>query len=177
MDRQLLSRWWCTRFWRTVAVIFSNSLVYTLNRLCYDARINKEAIMSVLMKLLIAGGIMGVLDALWLGYVAKKLYYGEMGAVLLDKPNVIPAALFYVIYIIGVVVFVINPALEKDSVSYALGYGALFGLVAYATYDLTSLAVVKGFSTKIVVIDLIWGALLTVVVAAGTVLVVQKWLS
>ncbi len=131
--------------------------------------------MDILVKLLVAGGVMGLLDFIWLGYVAKKLYYDEMGKILLEKPNMTAALLFYVIYVIGVVVFVINPALAKDSLAHAVGYGALFGLVAYATYDLTSLAVVKGFSTKIVVIDLLWGMALTAAVAAVAFVVVQKW--
>lgn len=129
--------------------------------------------MDILLRLLIAGGIMGVLDFFWLGFVAKKLYYSEIGKLLLDKPNMVPALIFYVIYVVGIVVFVVNPALEKGSWLQALGFGALFGFVAYATYDLTNLSTLKDFSTKIVVIDMIWGALLTAVVAAGTVALVQ----
>ena len=129
--------------------------------------------MDLLIRLLIAGGIMGILDFVWLGFIAKKLYWGEMGKLLLDKPNMIPALIFYVIFVVGVVVFVVNPALAKDSWQYALGLGAFFGFVAYATYDLTNLATMKGFSAKIVIIDMIWGAALTAVVAAGTVFLVQ----
>lgn len=131
--------------------------------------------MELIVKLLVAGGVMGLLDFVWLGYIAKKLYYGEMGAILLEKPNMVAALLFYVVYVIGVVVFVINPALVKDSLLYAAGYGALFGLVAYATYDLTSLAVVKGFSVKVVVIDLLWGMALTAVVSSVAFMAVSKW--
>jgi uncharacterized membrane protein len=132
--------------------------------------------MELLIKLLVTGGAMGLLDFIWLGFVAKKLYYGEMGKILLEKPQMAPALLFYVIYVIGVIVFVVNPALSKDSLAHAAGYGALFGLVAYATYDLTSLAVVKGFSLKITIIDLAWGAVLTAVVASLAFLAV-KWVS
>lgn len=129
--------------------------------------------MELLVKLLAAGAIMGVLDFIWLGFVAKKLYYGEMGKILLEKPNMAPALLFYAIYVVGVVAFVITPALEKGSWVYALGYGALFGFVAYATYDLTNLATLKGFSSKIVVIDLVWGAALTAVVSVGAYVIVK----
>lgn len=131
--------------------------------------------MELLVKLLVTGGVMGLLDFLWLGFIAKKLYYGEMGSILLEKPNLVAAMIFYVIYVIGVIVFVVNPALEKGSLAYAAGYGALFGLVAYATYDLTNLAVVKGFTTKIVVIDLLWGVLLTTLVASAAFLVIDRW--
>ena len=133
--------------------------------------------MELIIKLLIAGGVMGVLDFVWLGFVAKSLYHKEMGSILLEKFNLVPALVFYVIYVIGVVMFVVNPALEKQSLLHALGYGALFGLVAYATYDLTSLAVIKGFSTKIVVIDMLWGMAITAAVSGGTYLVVRQWLS
>ena len=133
--------------------------------------------MDIILRLIIAGGIMGVLDFVWLGYIAKALYHKEMGAILLEKFNMVPALVFYVIYVIGVVMFVVNPALEKQSLLHALGYGALFGLVAYATYDLTSLAVIKGFSTKIVVIDMLWGMAITAAVSGGTYLMVRQWLS
>jgi uncharacterized membrane protein len=130
---------------------------------------------ELIIKLLVAGGVMGLLDFVWLGYAAKSLYFKEMGSILLEKFNMVPALLFYVIYVIGVVVFVVNPALAKGSLGHAIGYGAAFGFVAYATYDLTSLAVVKGFSSKIVVIDMLWGALLTAVVAGVTYAVVHRW--
>jgi uncharacterized membrane protein len=126
------------------------------------------------LRLLIAGGIMGVLDFVWLGFVAKKLYEKELGGLLLDKPNMAAALAFYVLYVVGVVLFVVNPAVDAASWRHALGYGALFGLVAYATYDLTNLATIKGFSSKIVAIDLIWGAFITSVVAAGTYALVSQ---
>ena len=132
--------------------------------------------MTLFVRLLIAGVTMGILDFIWLGFAAKKLYADEMGSLLLDKFNMAPALLFYAIYIVGVVVFVINPALAKSSLAHAAGYGALFGLVAYATYDLTSLAVIKGFSLKVTVIDMIWGALLTAVVSVVTYVAVKQWL-
>jgi uncharacterized membrane protein len=131
--------------------------------------------MEIFVQLLVAGAVMGVLDFIWLGYVGKRLYDKEIGSILLEKPNMKAALIFYALYVIGTVVFVINPALANDSLTYAVGYGAFFGLVAYATYDLTSLAVLKGFTPKIVVIDLLWGAALTAVVSSVTFLVVSLW--
>ncbi len=131
--------------------------------------------MDVVIKLLVAGGVMGLMDFLWLGYVAKKLYYGEMGALLLKKFNTMPALLFYAIYVVGTIIFVVNPALEKSSWQHALGYGALFGFATYATYDLTNLATLKGFSTKVVVVDLLWGTFLTAVVCVLTYLAMKGW--
>src|SRR3990167_9666768 len=108
--------------------------------------------MELIVKLLAVGGVMGVLDFLWLRFAARKLYESEMPGMLLDKPNALAAAGFYVIYVVGVVYFVVTPALEKGSWMYVLGSGALLGLFAYATYGLTNLAVFKGFTTKAVLI-------------------------
>jgi uncharacterized membrane protein len=117
---------------------------------------------------------MGVLDALWLMFVANKFYKSQIGNLLLDKPNMVPAIIFYVIYVVGVVAFVIAPALEKGSLVHAVGYGALFGLVAYATYDLTNLSTLKGFTSKVVIVDLLWGAFITAAVAGIAYLILHK---
>ena|SRR5687768_4136651 len=129
-----------------------------------------------IIRFLVAGGIMGVLDALWLVLVANNFYKSQLGSLLLEKPNMPAAILFYIIYVVGIVAFVISPALEKQSWQHALGYGALFGLVAYATYDLTNLATLKGFTLKLVAVDLLWGAALTGVVSLATYLIVNQWL-
>lgn len=129
---------------------------------------------DIALRLLVAGGVMGVLDWIWLGTVAKTFYRSQIGKLLLDKPNMTAAVLFYIIYVVGVVTFVITPALEKGSLSYAIGRGALFGFVAYATYDLTNLATMKGFTTKVVVVDLAWGAFLTAVVAGVTFAILHR---
>lgn len=133
--------------------------------------------MEIIVRFVIAGVVMGVLDAFWLSVVANKFYKSQIGQLLLDKPNMVAAVAFYVVYLIGVVIFVINPALEKGPWLYALGYGALFGLVAYATYDLTNLATLKDWPVKLVIIDLLWGMALTATVAAVTYGVVRTWLS
>ena len=130
-----------------------------------------------IIRLVIAGGIMGVLDALWLSVVATKFYKSQIGQLLLDKPNMTAAVVVYIIYVVGIVAFAVSPALEKNSWQTALGNGALLGFVAYATYDLTNLATLKGFTTKVVVVDLIWGTLLTGVVSLATYWVIKQWIS
>lgn len=132
--------------------------------------------MELLIKLLAVGGIMGILDFAWLRFGARKLYESEMPGMLLDKPNVVPAALFYIIYVIGVVYFVVNPAIEKDSWTQALIGGAMLGFVGYATYGLTNLAVFKGFTAKAVTIDLAWGTLLTAITAVGAFFIVKAFM-
>lgn len=129
---------------------------------------------NVFLQLLVASGVMGVLDFIWLGTVAKTFYRTQIGKLLLDKPNMTAAVLFYAIYVVGIVTFVISPALEKGSLSYALTRGALFGFVAYATYDLTNLATMKGFTSKVVAVDLLWGTVLTAVVAAVTYAILNR---
>lgn len=129
---------------------------------------------SIVVQLLVTGGVMGLFDYIWLRFVANSFYKSQIGQLLLDKPNMGAAVLFYIIYVVGVVVFVLSPALEKGSLAYAAGYGALFGFVAYATYDLTNLATIKGFTTKLVVVDLIWGALLTAAVASIAYLILHR---
>jgi uncharacterized membrane protein len=132
--------------------------------------------MDILVRVLVAGGVMGLLDFLWLGYIAKSLYAAEIGKIMLPKPNWAAAIAFYLVYLIGVMVFVINPSIEKNSLNYALVYGALFGLVAYATYDLTNLATIKGFSLKVALIDMVWGMVITAAVSSITFWVVTKWI-
>lgn len=105
------------------------------------------------------------LDALWLGVVAQKLYQRAFGPMLLEKPNIGAAAAFYGLYLVGVVYFAVKPALEAGGWTRAVLNGALFGLIAYATYDLTNLATLKGFPVRVVAPDLIWGMVVTTTAA------------
>jgi uncharacterized membrane protein len=132
---------------------------------------------DLIVRVLVAGGVMGVFDALWLTVVASKFYKSQIGSLLLEKPNMTAAIIFYVIYVVGVVAFVISPALEKGSWQYALGYGALFGIVAYATYDLTNLSTLKGFTLKVVIVDMIWGVCLTAAVSVIAYGIIRQWFS
>ena len=120
---------------------------------------------------------MGAFDAFWLSVVANKFYISLIGGLLMDKPNMTAAVLFYVIYVVGIVMFVVTPALEKGSWQYATLYGALFGFVAYATYDLTNLATLKNWPVKLVVVDLAWGTLLTAAVSLLAYLAIKAWMS
>lgn len=123
---------------------------------------------SVVGQYLIAAAVFLVLDLLWLGFVAKGLYERFLGDLLADEPNVAAAVLFYAIFLAGLVYFVIAPAVEEGSLRSALLRGAAFGLVTYATWDLTSLAVIEGFPVAIVPIDVAWGAVLAASVSAVT---------
>ena len=106
-------------------------------------------------------------DMAWLGWIARDFYRDHLGALLLDRPNWTAAALFYLIYLAGLVWFALLPAHEADSWRVALLNGALFGFFAYATYDLTNLATLKGFPLKVALVDMAWGAVLTGATATG----------
>jgi len=121
----------------------------------------------------IAFGVFLIIDFIWLVFISRKLYDRELKHIKKEKINWLAAIIFYVIYIIGVVFFVVEPAIDKASLSYAVYGGALFGLVAYSTYDLTNLATMKGFPLKITIIDLIWGTFVTAAVSVLTFLLVK----
>lgn len=127
--------------------------------------------MEFVLQFLAAGVIFAVIDAIWIGVVANSFYKSEMGKLLRDKPDFVPAVIFYLIYILGMVVFAIRPALEQGSWTVALGLGALLGLVAYATYDLTNASTLKNWSKKVTLVDLAWGTGVTAVVSVLTYLV------
>ncbi len=101
------------------------------------------------------------IDAIWLTNAGPRIYAQEIGSLLRDRPDFVVAFLFYLLFVAGLVVFVIQPAVLAGSVSAAVVKGAFFGLVAYATYDLTNLATIKGFTMRIALIDMAWGAILS----------------
>ncbi|MBP7548789.1 MAG: DUF2177 family protein [Gemmatimonadaceae bacterium] len=107
------------------------------------------------------------LDLTWLGVVAKGFYNAQMGHLLRPDVQWGAALLFYLIYVAAIVVLCVVPAVEKQSMGRALALGAVFGLAAYAAFDLTSLALLKDFPTKVVYVDLAWGMVLTASVSAA----------
>jgi len=108
------------------------------------------------------------IDLIWLLVVAKNLYQQEMGSLMAPEPKLIAGLAFYLLYALGVTIFVIAPALSKQSWLYAVQYGALFGFFCYMTYDLTNLAVVRDFPTRLAFIDIAWGSAVTSVTAGFT---------
>ena len=125
----------------------------------------------------IAFALLLIIDMVWLLWLGRGFYVDEIGGLLLEQPNLIAAFAFYALYIAGLVYLVIAPAAEADSVTKAVISGAVFGLVAYATYDLTNLAVMKGFTLKIALIDMVWGMVLSAAVSGLTVKIVSLFQS
>ena len=113
------------------------------------------------------------LDLTWLGVVAKEFYRAQLGHLVRSDTQWVPALLFYLIYVAAAIVLCVQPAVERQSVARAIGTGALFGLAAYAAFDLTSLALLKDFPATVAVVDLAWGTVLTGSVCGASYLVAR----
>ncbi len=118
-------------------------------------------IKSVIISYLLTFVVFLMIDMLWLGVIAKNIYRKYLGNLLSDQVNWTAAFIFYFIYVLGISIFAIYPSVNKDSVYNAILMGALFGFFTYATYDLTNLATLKGWPLPIVIIDIIWGSVLS----------------
>jgi uncharacterized membrane protein len=102
-----------------------------------------------------------LVDMVWLGFAAKAFYRTNIGALLADQINIAAAVIFYLLYIVGIVIFAISPALESGAWRTSLIMGSLFGFFAYATYDMTNLATLRDWPVAVAVVDMAWGAFLT----------------
>ncbi|MBP7740930.1 DUF2177 family protein [Candidatus Woesebacteria bacterium] len=114
------------------------------------------------------------IDMIWLGLVAKKFYAKYLGFIMSPTVNWPAALIFYLLFIVGIVIFVITPALKQQSLLNAALLGALFGLITYATYDLTNLATIKNWPLIVTVVDMIWGATLSTLISVITYLIAKK---
>jgi len=123
---------------------------------------------------IIALPVFFVIDMVWLVLVAKKFYQEQIGFLMKPDINWFAAIIFYLLFIAGLIIFVISPAVEKHSWVHALLFGALFGLITYATYDLTNLATLKDWPLIVTVVDLIWGTVLASAISVITYLIANK---
>jgi uncharacterized membrane protein len=123
---------------------------------------------------LIALPVFFAIDMVWLGLVAKNFYQQQIGFLLKSNVNWLAAIIFYLLFILGLVLFVILPAYEKSSPLHTLLYGALFGLITYATYDLTNLATLKDWPLLVTIVDLIWGMTLAASVSFITYVIATR---
>lgn len=119
-----------------------------------------------------AAGAFGILDSLWLGWAAPNLYRPVIGEIMAQDVQIGAATIFYMVYIAGIVWFAIRPALESGRASDAALNGALLGGLCYATFDLTSQAVLKVWATHISIADILWGALATAIASS-----VSAWIT
>jgi uncharacterized membrane protein len=114
------------------------------------------------------------IDMVWLGLVAKNFYSQQIGYLMKTNVNWVAALIFYFLFVVGLVLFVISPAVEKQSWVYALTFGALFGLITYATYDLTNLATIKDWPLLVTIVDLVWGTVLAASVSVISFFIASK---
>lgn len=117
--------------------------------------------MRILIDYLLTMLIMIGLDGIWLGVLAKDFNKKHLGHLMRDKFMIAPAILFYLIYAAGLVYFVINPGFESKNLMKTVLSGALLGMIAYSTFDLTSLAVFKDWLVKLALIDILWGTFMS----------------
>ena len=115
------------------------------------------------------------IDFVWLSTMTASFYKPRLGALLAEQPNLAAAVVFYLLYVVGILLFAVLPALEKDSLALAARWGALFGLFTYATYELTNLATIRDWPVRVVVVDTLWGVVLCVAVAVVGFLI-GRWL-
>lgn len=126
------------------------------------------SISSVLKTYVAAVAVFLCMDMVWLGLLAKGVYAKYLGHLMRVIPNWPVAGLFYLLFVVGLVLFVLHPALQTHSFRHAVVFGALFGFFTYMTFDLTSLAVLKDFRWEIALIDMAWGTVLSGSVSALT---------
>jgi uncharacterized membrane protein len=108
-----------------------------------------------------------VLDAIWLGLVARTFYRDQLGELMRPQPSLGIAAVFYLFFAVAVVMLAVMPALSSESIAKALLFGAVLGLAAYGTYDITNLSTLKGWPVMVSVVDMIWGTVITAATAGG----------
>jgi uncharacterized membrane protein len=123
---------------------------------------------------LIALPVFFITDIIWLAFVARNFYQKQIGFLMKADINWLAAIIFYLLFVTGLVIFVITPAVSKGSWVNALVFGALFGLITYATYDLTNLATLKDWPMAVTVVDLIWGSTLASFISVITYLINDK---
>ncbi len=123
---------------------------------------------------LIALPVFFAIDMFWLGVIAKNFYKQQIGFLMTPNVNWAAAIIFYLVFILGLVLFVISPALAKSSLQHAIVFGALFGFITYATYDLTNLATLKDWPLTLTIVDLIWGSVLASSVSSVTYYIATK---
>ncbi|MGM0688155.1 MAG: DUF2177 family protein [Bacillota bacterium] len=118
----------------------------------------------ILLYLVVLGAFL-VIDMIWLGLVARTFYRDQLGYIMSLKVNWPAAIIFYLLFIVGLIFFVVYPSIGRDSWVYAFFSGAFFGLICYATYDLTNLATLKDWPLKVTLVDLAWGSFLSAVLS------------
>jgi len=131
--------------------------------------------MNFLKMYLIAFVVFLLIDAIWLSLIANDFYKKHLGFLMKDSPNFVAAGIFYLVFMVGLVYFVIMPGIDAGSIGKILLGGVLFGLITYATYDLTNLATIKDWPLTVTIVDLLWGSFLSTAISLATYLI-YNWI-
>ncbi|OUW95059.1 MAG: hypothetical protein CBD97_03495 [Pelagibacteraceae bacterium TMED237] len=123
---------------------------------------------------LIASIVFLIIDVIWLSFATKSFYRPLLGDLISEKPVLWAAGLFYILYMFGMAVIVIQPCIEPTNITRSLYTGFIFGLVAYGTYNLTNMAVIKNWSSTVVFVDMFWGGTLTAVSSTTGIYIAKK---
>jgi len=121
-------------------------------------------------------GVFFAIDMLWLGFVARSFYQKHLGFLMAPTPNWTAAIVFYLLFVLGILFFVVVPGLQAGSLKTTLLRAALFGLITYATYDLTNLATLQDWPVFASLVDIAWGMVLCVLVG-GSGFIIGQWLA
>lgn len=130
----------------------------------------------VFLSTFFAAAIFLIIDVIWLSFAVKSFYRPNLGDLLLDKPVMWAAVLFYLVYVFGLGVVIIEPQLTANDSLKFLFKAFIFGLVAYGTYNLTNMATIKGWSPSVVFVDMFWGGFLTAFSSYFGILIVKRFL-
>lgn len=130
--------------------------------------------MQYIYMYLSAGALFALVDVLWITYVVTPMYRANLGSIIAEKFAAAPAIAFYFLYIFGIMYFAILPGMQAGSWRLAAVNGAIFGVMTYATYCLTNMAIMKVWPLSITIADIVWGGLITAFVAAVTVALFVK---
>ena len=128
-----------------------------------------------LFQYVVAAFLFMTADFVWLRSMGPSFYAAELAGLMRDEPNLAVAVAFYLLFVAGLVVFVIHPSAGGSSLAETAIRGGFFGLVAYATYDLTNLATLKGFSSKLALVDMTWGTVLSAAVCCASILLLRRF--
>jgi len=131
--------------------------------------------MNFLKMYLIAFVVFLLIDAIWLSMIANDFYKKHLGFLMKDSPNFVAAGIFYLVFMVGLVYFVIMPGIDAASIGKILLGGVLFGFITYATYDLTNLATIKDWPLTVTIVDLLWGSFLSTAISLATYLI-YNWI-
>lgn len=151
--------------------MISNCGIHKVTKFLINWRKSMHIIKVYLLTIL----VFFLVDIIWLGVISRNLYKNYLGHLMTPNVNWAAALIFYVLFIAGLVFFVINPALTKESLMYAILAGGFFGLITYGTYDLTNLATIKDWPFNITIIDLLWGTVLNALTSGITFTLVEKF--